>query len=1058
MKKKGLSVFLAFSLLAASIPVYGGELSDGSGDVWMQTEPENSEAAEGTEDILSDGNISGGATGSAQEIPDIEEAPDTEEIPDEEEIPGEEGNSGQEELLEEFSFDEGIVPDQELPEEEILQEEETSDLLEDGEASRELSDGVDISELTGESGGTAGEKASISYSFDEATGTLTLTGKGRMPDYNGQNMAPWSSYSNTAKKIVVGEGITYLGEVAFWEFDSAQTAVLPSTLKEIGTAAFGNCSSLTEVNLPEGLEKINDYAFQNTYVESIRLPSTLKELSALFAWGCCAQEVTAASGNPFFASSDGVLFTKDMTKLLYYPRKRPGNSYTIPESVKTVGENAFIEAEVLQITIPSSVAKLETGCFSGSWIEALVIPDSVKEMGDYICESCTKLVSVQIGNGLKGLGYRAFYGAYNLEKVKFGKGLAYIDQLAFGYCGALRQIVIPEGVEYIKNGAFGECGLESVQFPSTLKEIWYQGFFNCSNLKEIAFPEGLRAINRLAFYGTGIKKVTLPKSVTFVGEEAFPNGTEITRLNGDLETDDDGSMRESYDLPLEVKYDYTSAFQVLDLVNKERKKRNLPALTMDKDLLDAAMKRAAETAVYFSHTRPSGADCFSVCKSKMNGENIGAGYRYAVSAVNGWMDSPGHRQNILNESYMSLGVGAVVVNGFRYWVQAFGEVKPDKANASQYKNYTATTKIKFSVDGFSDSDEIFSFGVKGDSSLIVGESGKAELYVNNTFVNVPIQSQYVTYKSQNSSVCKVSGNTYTGTGAGKVKITGTLKDCSRELASLNVTVAARKIPVQELKIKLSPSEFTYNGTERRPGVTVYDKAGKTVSKNDYTVSYPSVSKYPGTYTLKISMKGNYTGSTTKTYKIKKANQKVAVFNRADPGKNVSQVTRRLDSKTLTLGAKVTQGNKTGKFTFRSNNPSVASVTTWGKITFNGVGTAKITAYTKGSANYNSASGTVTLTVLPGPTAITKLQSQESGWLNIQYRANRKADGYQIQYGTSPDMKGARYAAVNNSRIRSYTRKDVQPGTTYYVRVRTFNVVNGTRYYSNWSGIKNCITK
>ena len=51
------------------------------------------------------------------------------------------------------------------------------------------------------------------------------------------------------------------------------------------------------------------------------------------------------------------------------------------------------------------------------------------------------------------------------------------------------------------------------------------------------------------------------------------------------------------------------------------------------------------------------------------------------------------------------------------------------------------------------------------------------------------------------------------------------------------------------------------------------------------------------------------------------------------------------------------------------------------------------------------------------------------------------------------MKGAKYAAVNNSAIRSYTRKDVISGETYYVRVRTFNIVNGKRYYSNWSGIK-----
>ena len=78
---------------------------------------------------------------------------------------------------------------------------------------------------------------------------------------------------------------------------------------------------------------------------------------------------------------------------------------------------------------------------------------------------------------------------------------------------------------------------------------------------------------------------------------------------------------------------------------------------------------------------------------------------------------------------------------------------------------------------------------------------------------------------------------------------------------------------------------------------------------------------------------------------------------------------------------------------------------------------------------------------------------EKGWLNIQYRANSNADGYQIQYGTSSNMKWAKYVAVHNRGIRSYTRKDVKSGATYYVRVRTFNVVNGKRIYSDWSGIK-----
>ncbi|MDO4471378.1 MAG: Ig-like domain-containing protein, partial [Bacillota bacterium] len=260
-------------------------------------------------------------------------------------------------------------------------------------------------------------------------------------------------------------------------------------------------------------------------------------------------------------------------------------------------------------------------------------------------------------------------------------------------------------------------------------------------------------------------------------------------------------------------------------------------------------------------------------------------------------------------------------------------------------------------------------------------------------------------------------------------------------------------------IAISQIKYTYNGKNRQPSVILKDSQGTVLSSDCYTVNYPKESKTPGTYTLTITLKGDkYEGSTTKNYTIQKANQKVAVYDRLVPGKYITSASKRLDSKTLTLKGAVLQGNKTGKFSFKSDNPSVATVTSWGRITFTGVGTARITATTKGSGNYNPASVTFDLTVLPSPTAITKLQSQKPNWLNIQYRANRKADGYQIQYGTSPDMKGAKYAAVNNSAIRSYTRKDVTSGETYYVRVRTFNVVNGKRYYSNWSGIKSMKVK
>lgn len=118
------------------------------------------------------------------------------------------------------------------------------------------------------------------------------------------------------------------------------------------------------------------------------------------------------------------------------------------------------------------------------------------------------------------------------------------------------------------------------------------------------------------------------------------------------------------------------AKKVLDLVNAERAKNNLPALSWDSTLAAAAQARAVETITQFSHTRPNGSSCFTIL-SEYNisyrgcGENIAWGQSTPEQVMDSWMNSPGHRGNILNASYTKLGVGCVKNSGRYYWTQMF---------------------------------------------------------------------------------------------------------------------------------------------------------------------------------------------------------------------------------------------------------------------------------------------------------------------------------------------------------------------------------------------------
>lgn len=119
------------------------------------------------------------------------------------------------------------------------------------------------------------------------------------------------------------------------------------------------------------------------------------------------------------------------------------------------------------------------------------------------------------------------------------------------------------------------------------------------------------------------------------------------------------------------------AAQVLQLVNTERAKNGLGALTMNAAASRAAQVRAAEIVKSFSHTRPDGTSCFTVLEDEKvsystAGENIAYGYPDAASVMNGWMNSPEHRANILKSSFRQLGVGVCrAADGNYYWVQEF---------------------------------------------------------------------------------------------------------------------------------------------------------------------------------------------------------------------------------------------------------------------------------------------------------------------------------------------------------------------------------------------------
>ena len=259
--------------------------------------------------------------------------------------------------------------------------------------------------------------------------------------------------------------------------------------------------------------------------------------------------------NAYYSSQDGVLFNKDKTVLIQYPRAKAGNSYTIPNSVDSIGYASFYECSALtQVTIPNSVKSIGEWAFAVSALTQVTIPSSVTSIGTGAFQECpelaevtlncpnvgkqmfaldSKLTTVNLQDGVTGIGDYAFYGCSAFTEIIFPENLASIGNYAFYECQALTGIVIPDGVTSIGNSAFESChALTHVSIPNNVTSIGYGIFYNCDKLERITIGNGITSIEDDTFYGcSALTQVTIPESVTSIGSWAFAHCSALTQVN-----------------------------------------------------------------------------------------------------------------------------------------------------------------------------------------------------------------------------------------------------------------------------------------------------------------------------------------------------------------------------------------------------------------------------------------------------------------------------------------------------------------------------------------------
>ena len=233
-------------------------------------------------------------------------------------------------------------------------------------------------------------------------GTLTISGTGKMKNYNySDNQSPL--YINSSvKKVVIEDGVTSIGNDAFSNCSGLISITIPNSVTSIGESVFYYCTSLTTITIPDGVTSIGSSAF------------------------------------------------RDCTSL---------TTITIPNSITSIGEAAFGNCiRLTSITIPESVTSIGNYAFSGcTSLTSITIPDNVTSIGECAFSYCTSLTNITIPDSVTSIGSAAFYKCSSLTNITIPNSVTSIGNKAFSDCTSLTNITIPDSVTSIGNKAFYNC-------------------------------------------------------------------------------------------------------------------------------------------------------------------------------------------------------------------------------------------------------------------------------------------------------------------------------------------------------------------------------------------------------------------------------------------------------------------------------------------------------------------------------------------------------------------------------------------------------------------------
>ena len=273
------------------------------------------------------------------------------------------------------------------------------------------------------------------------------------------------------------------------------------------------CFGIKSYTIPPQVTKVDDSSFPY-YLKTLIVGKGLKNFDGtyLLASFPSLEKIKVSRNNKYFSSKDGVLYNKKKTKLIAYPGGKKTAKFTIPSSVKTVGDGSFgWHGYLKNVTFTKNIKKIENDAFA----------------------NCCKLSSINIPKNITSIGETAFYDCRAVTKltINANKNLK-IGYGAFSFLVKIKTLKVPN---VSGNGVFSYCsGLSSISIPSNVKTLTEDEFIECENLVTVTIPKTVKKIGKRAlgyldnYYRSDYKKI---KGFTIRGYKGSA-GEKYAKKNG----------------------------------------------------------------------------------------------------------------------------------------------------------------------------------------------------------------------------------------------------------------------------------------------------------------------------------------------------------------------------------------------------------------------------------------------------------------------------------------------------------------------------------------------